>query len=972
MNDRVFIEEQFPVSKVSKESYKERKAVQSQTLTGLGKWWGRKPLVVVRAAIIGMLMPTSDNPKKDRDIFLKIMTMDDDGLWKRRSKSISTDVLKAHLSPDEWNELLLDPSGKLKPSWSTGLSPEEKDAVIRKAFDRMSYDEKLTYCDRPEQIEGPDEKAWKAINDHLGAHAASLQELVVELGKRRFGHVPKVGDAFCGGGSITFEAARLGCEAYGSDLNPFGVLLTWAAIHLVGGDEDLQEEIKRSQNRAFELADQQIIKWGIETNSQGWRADAFLYCTEVLCPSCKIWVPLASAWVIGPTSKVVAELRVNKEKGKFDIDVVNDATQEQIEKAKSSGTISNGRMICPSCGMDHSLSGLRGDVRSKGNSTYGLRLWKNEDLSPRAYDLLQERLYCVRWVEKYWEENDQGEMVHKTRRHFRSVDAEDLAREEKVLKLLRERFAEWQEKGFIPSKKIERGGAKTEEPIRTRGWTHWHHLFTPRQLLIHGLIGQSFQPKKSDVGILLGLSKIANWDSKLCGWGVGAARESIAQTFYNQAFNTLYNFAGKGLSLLKGTFFLNLEPKNINTNLCDVRLIDARKVTKINDIWITDPPYADAIYYHELADFSLAWHEKNISRIFPEWYTDPRSALAVKGSGLDFKQSMVEIYEKLTKHMPDNGIQLVMFTHQNASVWADLAMILWAAGLRVTAAWTIATETAIGIKQGNYVQGTVLLILRKRTTSETVFIDEVYPEIEDEVRRQLDQMVALDDREDPNFADTDYQLAAYAAALRVLTSYSEIEGHDIRHELFRHKQTGEESAFEQVINRAVEIASDHLVPKGLETRHWKALQAPERLYLKGLELEKNGEMRAGAYQELAKGFGVKDYTGLYHKAKANAVRFKTGTEFKKAGLGNGEFGSTPLRNILFAIHETVHSDDARQGLNWLRDEVPTYWQIRKQIVAVLNYLAALANIPHMPHWEKDADAAQRLAGAVANDHAGVL
>jgi putative DNA methylase len=38
--DLSFIEVQFPVSKISKESYKERKAVQGQTLTGLGKWWG--------------------------------------------------------------------------------------------------------------------------------------------------------------------------------------------------------------------------------------------------------------------------------------------------------------------------------------------------------------------------------------------------------------------------------------------------------------------------------------------------------------------------------------------------------------------------------------------------------------------------------------------------------------------------------------------------------------------------------------------------------------------------------------------------------------------------------------------------------------------------------------------------------------------------------------------------------------------
>ena len=44
LSSNAFIEVQFPVSKVSKESYKERKSVQGQTLTGLGKWWGRKPL----------------------------------------------------------------------------------------------------------------------------------------------------------------------------------------------------------------------------------------------------------------------------------------------------------------------------------------------------------------------------------------------------------------------------------------------------------------------------------------------------------------------------------------------------------------------------------------------------------------------------------------------------------------------------------------------------------------------------------------------------------------------------------------------------------------------------------------------------------------------------------------------------------------------------------------------------------------
>ena len=65
---------------------------------------------------------------------------------------------------------------------------------------------------------------------------------------------------------------------------------------------------------------------------------------------------------------------------------------------------------------------------------------------------------------------------------YRSVDEADLEREAHALALLRERFAEWQTLGYIPSRAIT-PGAKTNEPVRTRGWTHWHHLFTPRQLL---------------------------------------------------------------------------------------------------------------------------------------------------------------------------------------------------------------------------------------------------------------------------------------------------------------------------------------------------------------------------------------------------------------------------------------------------------------------------------------------------------
>jgi hypothetical protein len=143
--------------------------------------------------------------------------------------------------------------------------------------------------------------------------------------------------------------------------------------------------------------------------------------------------------------------------------------------------------------------------------------------------------------------------------------------------------------------------------------------------------------------------------------------------------------------------------------------------------------------------------------------------------------------------------------------------------------------------------------------------------------------------------------------------------------------------------------------------------------LKGLELERHREARGGAYQELAKGFGVREYTSMYERSQPNAVRFKTASEFKRQQLGDdsaaGSFGSSLLRHVLYAIHETVREENVRVGLDYLKtDGAIDYWGKRKAILAMLAYLKPLAHVAHMPHWQADADAAERLAGVVENDH----
>lgn len=964
MTELSFIEQQFPVARVSAESYKERMGGATQTLTCVGKWWGRKPLVLVRACLIGMLMPVTADPRRDREIFLKIMTMDEAGLRQRKSKPIDMETLETLLTDNEIHTWLRDSYGEPKPRWGDGLSSEEKDLVQHLAFDRLAYDAKLNYCLRPEQIDGPSPEAWEEINAHLNISAKSLPELVRELGLRRFAHPPRLGDVFCGGGSIPFEAARLGCQTFASDLSPAAALLTWGALHLVGGDATTRAQARKIQNATYANTLAELDAWGLENNAKGWRHEQLHYVVEAKSPATGLWVPLAPSWVISEKYRVCAVIKQNAAKGNYDIEIITGADVATMTQAKK-GTMQGGRMVCPeNPNNTYDIADLRGDRRVNGETVYGLRLWQNVDLVPRPDDVLQERLYCIRWA------MPNGDRV------YAAPDTEDLAREAKALQLIRERFTDWQAKGYIPSMQIPRG-AETTRLFRERGWSHWHHLFTPRQLLMLGCFAKNAveSDRKDPLRVAIaavGVGAAVDNHSRLCGINPHASKGpgSTNHVFTNQALNPQVVFGSRSFVGIKKFLCSEFTEAPLANQNAEVKLIDARNATAEADIWLTDPPYADAINYHELTDFFLAWYEQLLPDAFPDWRFVDVGALSVQGSGEGFKKSMVDIYTQLAQRMPDNGLQLVQFTHQNPAVWGDLGMILWASGLKVTAAWTISTETAAGgIKKGNYVQGTVNLVLRKRTEQRSAWLDEIYPLIEDEVKRQLDSMVQLDDESEPNFGDTDYQLAAYAAALRVLTQFSDLEGMDIRHELFRERTRNEKSEFEKVIDRAVEIAANHLIPRGFDEFHWKSLGAAERLYLKGLELERHREARAGAYIELAKGFGVREYMNLYERSEANAVRFKTASEFKRQQLEGEGFPSSLTRHVLFAIHETVREENARAGLDYLKtDGAVDYWGQRKAILALLSYLKPLAHIGHMPHWAEDADAAERLAGAVENDH----
>jgi putative DNA methylase len=492
-------------------------------------------------------------------------------------------------------------------------------------------------------------------------------------------------------------------------------------------------------------------------------------------------------------------------------------------------------------------------------------------------------------------------------------------------------------------------GEKTDEPIRTRGWTYWHHLFGARQLLMLRFLLEQLENRGLS-WLVPGFCSALDNAAKLCSWNPGhpGSGEYAAHVFYNQAFNTFLNYAQRSVGHIASTIFHYEKFRECSGSL-SVQCHPAHEINTTHEVYITDPPYADAINYSEITEFFIAWLRSNPSPPFDQWPWDSQRGLAIKGKDETFRRDMVAAYGAMTRHMPDNGVQVVMFTHQDAGVWADLGGILWAAGLRVTAAWNVVTETEKPTATGNYVQGTVCLVLRKRLREANARRMEIEAEIEAAVAAQLSRLNALDEswHERTNaetlYTDGDLTLAAYAAALQVVTSYSTIDRQPLDRDLYRKLDNGERTMIRDLVDYAAQVASGLLVPTGFPRDDWRDLRPSERFYVRMLDMEAKGATKVADFQNFAKSFAFGDYTSLMASTAANAARLAGASDLKGRMLDGDGFAKTQLRQVLFAIWKTLDGQerDPKRGVTILKTEYAAdYWQRRQKLIGLAEYVAA--------------------------------
>lgn len=963
------IERLLPVQKLSAEAYKEQMAGSGKTLTALGSYWkGRKPLILNKACILGCLLPATDDSAGDLEIFEKLMAMDDDSFvarWKKQFKPkeileqlaikriadyfhVEPEGVLPTSSPVDWSQ---PEYVKVKVVWREDLPESERQELEVQMLPKVSYREWVEQSYRPEEVmDSVHHHIWDDVNEYLGTQASSFPELVEQLGVMRFGHRPRVADTFCGSGQIPFEAARLGCDVYASDLNPVACMLTWGAFNIVGGSEESRKKLAEDQKELVEKVKVEIDRLGVETDGNGWRAKVFLYCVEVRCPQTGWMVPLIPSLIVskprtGEKINVIAELVPNPELKCYDIQIRSHVSDAELATAEKGTVQTDGKgqdpyFIHTVDGIEYrtKISTLRGDYR-KDDKTNGnlLRLWEKQDFNPRHDDTFQERLYCIQWTRPKEVRGDEYE--------FRSVTPKDLEREGVVHTFITEHLTDWQDKGWIADMKIE-SGYNTDQPIRERGWTHWHHLFNRRQLLVAGLVN-----KFSNASVKFGLGKILNANSRLSRWdNVSGGGGCVQAVFDNQALNTLFNYGCRSSInasdlLLKSAKSYLLKPQQ----MASIESIPAGQIQKLNDIYITDPPYGDAVKYEEILEFFIAWLRKNPPPEFADWVWDSRRSLAIKGEDENFRREMVAAYKRMTECMPDNGIQVIMFTHQSGSIWADMANIVWASGLQVTTAWYVVTETNSALREGSYVKGTILLVCRKRLGQHKTTRDDLAWEIQEEVETQVNDLTGLNQqakglyRDENVFEDADIQMAGYAAALRVLTRYAIIDGRDMTAEAIRPRVKKEITFVDGLINFAVDTANQCLVPQGIAKTYWDKLSGAERFYLKMLDLEARGTKTLDNYQNFAKAFKVRDFKVLMGDQRANKARLRTAVEFGRAEMGEGaELYQSVLRAVLYAVMELVKNLDSDEVLAHLTLNIPNYYgdmTQRELAVELADYLA---------------------------------
>lgn len=715
----------FPIAEVSKHAARE-KSIRHAHPSTLHLWWARRPLASSRAVLLALLLP--------------------------------------------------DPCDRICPSDFKLKARELLPAVTG-------------------TIGGTDQDLQKALLRFIGNFAnwdlaADAQYLKVSRGLVHAAHpeeTPLVVDPFAGGGSIPFEALRLGCDAFASDLNPVACLILKVMLEdIPRHGPEVADELRRVGADIKAAAERELAEF-YPPDPDGSRPIAYLWARTVKCDNCGAEIPLMRSFWLSKKPNRKRALRL-KTKGEISKAEVLTCEFEIFEPRKDSevpsGTVSRARATCLCCSVVLFPERVRAQLREQhggadvvfdavGKRVGGARLLaivSLKDSAPgRQYRLPTEQDYATIW---------------KAKKRLNAVMATPLP----------------SGMSAVPDEPTPIGGgsgAGRAFSLQNYGMTKFGDMFTTRQSIALLTFAQKISKLNFDARLTsLAFGKLVDLSNVVCPWEPNA--ECPRNVLSLGRIKTSWDFAeGVPTSDSSGSFIVCVE--NLANGVLSTRGVEKTATSEIAaaqesplptescDIWFTDPPYYDAIPYSDLSDMFFVWYKRALPNepVLKDPFdrTNPLTpkaqeatqddARSVNGGVKDklfFEQTMARAFDEGQRVLRENGIGSVVFAHKTTEGWEALLTGIIRAGWVITGSWPLATEQAYRLRARDSaaLATSVHLICRPRPDNVLGDWSDVVRELPNRVADWMERLQAEGVR------GADLVFACIGPALEIYSRYSKV------------------------------------------------------------------------------------------------------------------------------------------------------------------------------------------------------